>query len=289
MARCIVALAMSVIDVHLHVQPHEEFNAESLAFITQGRRDLDRYAEIERSPDALLRYFDEQEIEAGCLINYVAPDTLGLSENVNDWVARYCAAHRDRLIAVGSVHPRFSRDGYRDARRLFDSGIRMIKLHPPHQLFSANAHLTGNETLAGIYRAAEEAGVPVMIHTGTSIFPSARNRYADPMAVDDVAVDFPKLRIVLAHSGRPLYGETAFFLARRHPNVFLELSGIPPKKLLEHLPRLEEVAGKTLWGTDWPSPGIRSPSENVAAFRSLPLSEDAKRKILHDNAVRLFS
>jgi predicted TIM-barrel fold metal-dependent hydrolase len=279
---------MNVIDVHLHVQPHEEFNAESLAFITQGRRDLDRYAEIERSPDALLRYFDEQEIEAGCLINYVAPDTLGLSENVNDWVARYCAAHRDRLIAVGSVHPRFSRDGYRDARRLFDSGIRMIKLHPPHQLFPANAHLQGNETLAGIYRAAEEAGVPVMIHTGTSIFPSARNRFADPMPVDDVAVDFPRLRIVLAHSGRPLYGETAFFLARRHPNVFLELSGIPPKKLLKHLPRLEEIAGRTLWGTDWPSPGIRSPSENVAAFRSLPLSEDAKRKILHDNARELF-
>jgi hypothetical protein len=279
---------LKVFDVHLHVQPHEEFNAESLAFITRGRRDLELYGEIERSPEALLRFFDEQEIEAGCLINYVAPDTLGLSENVNAWVARYCRDHRDRLIAVGSVHPRFSRDGYGDARRLFDSGIRMIKLHPPHQLFFANAHLQRNEALAGTYRAAEEAGVPVMIHTGTSIFPSARNRFADPMAIDDVAVDFPKLRIVVAHSGRPLYGETAFFLARRHPNVFLELSGIPPGKLLEHLPRLEEVADKTLWGTDWPSPGIRSPSENVAAFRTLPLSDDAKRKILYENAKKLF-
>jgi predicted TIM-barrel fold metal-dependent hydrolase len=279
---------MRVIDVHLHVQPHTEFNPESLAFITQGRCDLERYEEIERSPDALLRFFDEQEIEAGCLINYVAPDTLGLSENVNAWVARYCRNHRDRLIAVGSVHPRFSTDGQGDARRLFDAGIRMIKLHPPHQLFFANDHLAGNETLAGIYLAAEEAGVPVMIHTGTSTFPSARNRFADPMAVDDVAVDFPKLRIALAHSGRPLYGETAFFLARRHPNVFLELSGIPPKKLLDYLPRLGEVADKTLWGTDWPSPGIRSPSENVAAFRALPLSADAKERILYGNAKRLL-
>ena len=279
---------MKIIDVHLHVQPHAEFNAESLAFITQGRRDLDRYAEIERSPDALLRFFDEQDIEAGCLINYVAPDTLGLSENVNAWIVRYCAAHRDRLIAVGSVHPRFSKDGYGDARRLFDAGIRMIKLHPPHQLFSPNAYLEGNETLAGIYRAAEEAGVPVMIHTGTSTFPSARNRFADPMPIDDVAVDFPGLPILLAHSGRPLYGAEAFFLARRHPNVRLELSGIPPKKLLEHLPRLEELADKTLWGTDWPSPGIVSPSANVAAFRALPLSEGAKRKILFENARELF-
>ena len=279
---------MSVIDVHLHVQPHAEFNAASRALIEHGRPDLAGYAEIERSPAALLRFMDAEEIEKACLINYVAPDTIGLSENVNPWVARYCEGHADRLIAVGSVHPRFSKDGFGDARRLFDLGIRMIKLHPPHQLFPANAYIDGNEALAGIYRAAQEARVPVMIHTGTSIFPSARNRFADPMPVDDVAVDFPDLRIILAHSGRPLYGEAAFFLARRHANVHLELSGIPPKKILEHLPRLAEVADKTLWGTDWPSPGIRSPSGNVAAFRALPIPEEAKEQILYANARVLF-
>ena len=279
---------MPVIDVHLHVQPHEEFNAASRAFVEAGRRDLERYTQIEKSPTALLRFMDEQDIEAACLINYVAPDTLGLSEDGNAWIARYCAAHRDRLIAVGSVHPRFSKDGYGDARKLFDLGIRMIKLHPPHQLFAANDYLFGNETLAGIYRAAQEASRPVMIHTGTSIFPSARNRFADPMPIDDVAVDFPGLPIILAHSGRPLFCETAFFLARRHRNVRLELSGIPPKKVLEYLPRVEEVAEKTLWGTDWPSPGIASPAQNVAAFRALPLSEDAKQKILYENAKELF-
>ena len=280
---------MPVFDVHLHVQPHGEFNAESRALIERGRSDLEAYAEIERSPEALLRFLDRHDIEKACLINYVASDTIGLSENVNVWVARYCEDHADRLIAVGSVHPRFSKDGYGDTRRLFDLGIRMIKLHPPHQLFSPNAYLAGNSALAGIYRAAEESNVPVMIHTGTSIFPSARNRLADPMPIDDVAVDFPRLPIILAHSGRPLYGDTAFFLARRHLNVYLELSGIPPKRILEHLPRLEEVAGKTLWGTDWPSPGIRSPSENVAAFRALPLSDEAQQRILSENARALFA
>ena len=279
---------MPVFDIHLHVQPHAEFNAASRELIERGRSDLAGYAEIERSPEALLRFMDAEDIEAACLINYVAPDTIGLSEEVNAWVVRYCAGHRDRLIAVGSVHPRFSKDGYGDSRRLFDLGIRMIKLHPPHQLFPANAYVDGNEALAGIYRAAQEARVPVMIHTGTSIFPSARNRFADPMPIDDVAVDFPDLPIILAHSGRPLYGEAAFFLARRHANVHLELSGIPPKKILEHLPRLAEVADKTLWGTDWPSPGIRSPSGNVAAFRALPLPEDAKEKILRGNARALW-
>jgi hypothetical protein len=279
---------MPVIDVHLHVQPHGEFNVESRELIERGRDDREAYAEIERSPEALLRFLDEHDIEKACLINYVASDTIGLSEGVNVWVARYCEDHADRLIAVGSVHPRFSKDGYGDTRRLLDLGIRMIKLHPPHQLFSPNAYLAGNSALAGIYRAAEESNVPVMFHTGTSIFPSARNRFADPMPIDDVAVDFPELAIILAHSGRPLYGEAAFFLARRHANVHLELSGIPPRKILESLPRLAEVADKTLWGTDWPSPGVRSPSDNVAAFRSLPLSDEAKEKILYRNANRLF-
>jgi len=127
-----------------------------------------------------------------------------------------------------------------------------------------------------------------MIHTGTSIFPGARNRYSDPMAVDDVAVDFPSLPIVMAHAGRPLYMKTAVFLARRHPNVRLDLSGIPPKTLLQYLPRLEELADKCLWGTDYPSPGILSMRRNVEDFLALPISDAAKRKILWDNAAGLF-
>ena len=65
--------------------------------------------------------------------------------------------------------------------------------------------------------------------------------------------------------------EAAFFLVRRHPNVYLEVSGIPPAKLLEYFPRMEEIAGKTVWGTDWPSPGIKSMSVNVDSFLALPL------------------
>jgi predicted TIM-barrel fold metal-dependent hydrolase len=281
--------APGVFDVHLHVQPHGEFNTASREFVERGRGDLDLYRRIEESPDELLRFLDREGIARACLINYVAPDTLGLSEEVNSWISRYCRGREDRLLAVGSVHPRLARDASGQARRLFEElGIRMIKLHPPHQLFSPNDYLSGNSALSRIYEAAQEAGRPVMIHTGTSTFPSARNRFADPMPVDDVAVDFPRLKIILAHAGRPLYGESAFFLARRHPNVFLDLSGIPPKKLLGHLPRLSEIADKVLWGTDWPSPGVASPSRNVEAFRALPLPPEAREKILVGNAARLF-
>ncbi|MGZ8833806.1 MAG: amidohydrolase family protein, partial [Thermoanaerobaculia bacterium] len=196
--------------------------------------------------------------------------------------------HRDRLVAVGSVNPLHEKNVRDEIRRVLDLGIGLIKIHPPHQLFSANAYRGDLPPLAEVYRQCEERGVPVMFHTGTSIFPRARNVYADPMAIDDVAVDFPNLTIILAHSGRPLYGETAAFLARRHGNVHLELSGIPPKSLLKYVPRLVDFADKALWGTDWPSPGVTSMKKNIADFRSLGLGESVERKILWENASRIF-
>ena len=75
---------------------------------------------------------------------------------------------------------------------------------------------------------------------------------------------------------------------RRHPNVHLELSGVPPSKLLEYFPRLEELASKAVWGTDWPSPGVRDMRQNVEQFLALPIPDDAKRAILSDNALAII-
>jgi len=277
-----------VFDCHIHVQPWEQMRPEARQRMTAGRKDLVEVQEALGDPSALLALMDREGVERAALINYVAPEVMGFTAEANGWVSRYVRGHEDRLIAVGSVHPRHAGDAGAETRRLFETGIRMLKIHPPHQVFAANAYLTGLEGLGEIYGEAERAGRPVMIHTGTSIFPGARNRYADPMAADDVAVDFPKLAIILAHAGRPLYMKTAVFLARRHPNVRLDLSGIPPKSLLEYLPRLEELADKCLWGTDYPSPGILSMKKNVEDFLALPLSDAAKGKILWENAERLF-
>jgi hypothetical protein len=127
-----------------------------------------------------------------------------------------------------------------------------------------------------------------MIHTGTSVFPGARSRLGEPMAVDDVAVDFPELTLVLAHGGRPLWMEQAFFLVRRFPRVFLDVSGIPPRALPRYFPRLAEIADKVLYGSDWPSPGVRSMGENARAFQELDFPEDTRRKMLESNAARVF-
>jgi predicted TIM-barrel fold metal-dependent hydrolase len=277
---------MRVFDVHLHIQPWEMVKPEVLAII-----DDDAHAgakEILQSPENVLRFLDENDIERACCINYVSPDVMGFTREVNDWSASFTRDHRDRLIAVGSVNPLHEMNVRAEIARVLDLGIGMIKIHPPHQLFSPNAHRGELWQLAEIYRECEERGVPVMFHTGTSIFPKARNVFADPMPIDDVAIDFPRLTIILAHAGRPLYGETALFLARRHPNVHVDLSGIPPKSLLRYFPRITEMADKALWGTDWPSPGITSPKKNVEQFLSLGLGEAIERKILYENASRIF-
>ena len=204
------------------------------------------------------------------LINYVAPEVIGFTSGVNQFVADYVKENPKRLLSCGSLHPRHTTNILADVEQLLRLGIQMIKIHPPHQLLFPNDYLTGMKELEIIYRAAEANGIPVMFHTGTSIFPGARNKYGDPIYIDDVAVDFPKLKILLAHGGRPLWMNTAFFLVRRHPNVYLDISGIPPKTLLKYFPRLQEIAHKTLFGTDWPGPGVPDIKQNLDELIGTP-------------------
>ncbi len=156
-------------------------------------------------------------------------------------------------------------------RRAAEMGVRALKLHPCHMAVEPNAYLHGLDALRAIYEEAQRLRLPVMIHTGTSIFPGARSRAGEPMPVDDVAVDFPELTLILAHGGRPLWMEQAFFLVRRFPQVYMDVSSIPPKAILRYFPRLAEVADKVLYGSDWPSPGVTSMAKNLAEFRALGL------------------
>ena len=279
---------LPVTDLHIHIQPFEMLKPEVRRTFWHRK---DNQAELEAfaaDPAKLLRHMDADGIDRVGLIYYVSPDVMGFTSEVNEWMMRYAAHDLKRLLPFGSVHPAFTKDAGAETDRVIGMGARALKIHPPHQLFRANAYQHGLPSLADVYRRAESAGVPVTIHTGTSVFPGARSRLGDPMDVDDVAIDFPKLTILLAHGGRPLWMEAAFFVVRRHPNVFLEVSGIPPSKLLEYFPRLEEIAAKTVWGTDWPSPGVKSMRQNVDQFLALPLSEPSKRAILHDNSLRVF-
>jgi len=264
------------------------FKPQALELMKRKRSNYEQIVEFCRSPQAFLKYLDHSGIDRAVLINYVAPEVIGFTNGVNQYISDYVKEDPRRLISCGSLHPRHTVNVMADVEQLLRLGIRMIKIHPPHQLLFPNDYLTGVKELEIIYRAAEANGIPVMFHTGTSVFPGARNKYGDPIYVDDVAVDFPRLKILLAHGGRPLWMHTSFFLVRRHPNVFLDISGIPPKTLLKYFPRLEEIAAKTLFGTDWPGPGVPDVKQNLDEFRALPLREEAKLQILSRTALTIW-
>jgi uncharacterized protein len=277
---------MGVTDCHVHINPLNEMRPDAVRVL--GRTDPAE-AELLRDPRAFLRYLDRCGVERAVLVNYVAPEVIGYTEASNDFVSAYVRADPERLIAVGGIRPDHPDPAGEIGRLATSLGIRGIKLHPPHQLFRPNAYADGAlPGLRELYAACARHRLPVIFHTGTSVFPRARNKFSDPLFVEDVALDYPDLTIVLAHGGRPVWMETATFLARRFPNVWLELSGIPPAHLLQYFPRLPALYGKTLFGTDWPGPGVKDIRANLEAFRALPIPADAQRQILEENPRKVF-
>ncbi len=277
---------MGVTDFHVHINPLWEMLPDAVALLSHIDRSNAKFVE---DPKAFLDYLDASGVERAVLINYVAPEVIGYTEGANTFVSEYVRADPGRLVAVGGIRPDHP-DPAREVHHLVhDLGIRALKLHPPHQLFRPNGYVDGeNPRLRDLYEACEAEQLPVIFHTGTSVFPRARNRYSDPMYVEDLAIDFPDLTIVLAHGGRPIWMESAVFLARRFPNVWLEVSGVPPSRLLHYFPQLPRLAEKTLFGTDWPGPGVKDIGENLAAFRALPLPHEAQVQILEKNPLRVI-
>jgi hypothetical protein len=278
-----------ITDIHVHVQPLAELRPAVLETIRgEDRAYFDFLRRVESDPSFFLGELDRAGIWRVGLVNDVSPDVTGFTEKSNDFCLGYAGTDRERFLPIGGVHALRVRDPEGTVDRLIDSGFVALKIHPPHQGYAANAYLDDLEALGRIYRRAEERRLPVMIHTGTSVFPGARSRLGNPIDVDDVAVDFPQLPILLAHGGRPFWYEEAFFVARRHPNVRLDLSGIPPKKLFDIFPRLPELGRRVLWGSDWPGPGVRDLRANVEQFLSLPYPDAWKESVLSENSLELF-
>ena len=277
---------MGVTDCHVHINRLDEMRPDALAMLARIDPEQARYL---TDPQLFLEYLDACGVERAVLVNYVAPEVIGYTERSNDFVSGYVRADPRRLIAVGGIRPDHP-DPAREIRRLHrELGIRGLKLHPPHQLFRPDGYVTGDHPqLRRIYAACEEEKLPIIFHTGTSVFPRARNRFSDPLFVEDVALDFPDLTIVLAHGGRPIWMSSAVFLARRFPHVWLEVSGVPPARLLEYFPHLARDAKKVLFGTDWPGPGVKDIRRNLEEFRALGLPGDLQTQILETNPRVVF-
>jgi len=248
--------------------------------------DAQVYSEIMK-PGGLVSVLDREGVEWANIISYPAPEVMGFGHKLVEFVGNYCREYPDRLRPVVSVDPVRDENPVNlleDYRSRF--GSNWIKLHPVHQLFKPNAYTENKALYSGLAKVYEYAGsnrMVVTFHTGTSIFPGARIKYGDPLLLDDVAVDYPRLKIVMAHGGRPFWTQQAFFLLRRHQNVYLDISGIPPNRLLEYFPRLPEISTKTIFGSDWPTMGVKSIKHNVEELLKLGLPEETINGILHAN------
>ncbi len=272
---------MPVIDFHVHTY---DFPVQGPpAFIEFMNRELgssfEEFVRTRCNAASYVKAIDEAGIDYAVILAELAPLTSAIASN--EGVRRLCDEN-PRLLPFANINPSLTGQLDRELERLVvKEGFRGVKLYPTYQFFYPN-----DARIYPLYAKAQELGVPVLLHTGSSVFPASRIKYGDPIYLDDVAVDFPELNIVLAHSGRPFWFDRAYALARFRPHIYMELSGLPPSRLMRYFPELERVADKAIFGSDWPS--VPTLKENVAAIRNLPISEEAKTKILGGTAARLL-
>jgi predicted TIM-barrel fold metal-dependent hydrolase len=273
---------MPIVDFHLHA--YDSPISGPAPFIQFMERQTGRsFAEFiaeHSTTESYLSLLDQNGIDYGVVLAEMAPITSVVGSN--ELVTRLCQGS-PRLIPFAAINPFLTANPARELTRLVtEHGFRGLKLYPTYQYFYPNDAL-----LYPLYAKAEELGVPTMWHTGSSVFPASRLKYGDPLYLDDVAVDFPNLTALITHSGRPFWYDRAYALARLHENVYMEITGLPPQRLLTYFPELERVADKVVFGSDWP--GVPDIKRNIEMIRELPLSDQAKEQILGGNAARILN
>ena len=160
-------------------------------------------------------------------------------------------------------------------------GIRGFKLLPSYQHFYPN-----DRALYPFYEYVQSLGMPIMFHTGTSIFHGTRIKYADPLLLDEVADDFPRLNIIMEHGGRTFWYDRAAWLVSKYGNMHIGIAGIATRHLPRFFPRLEQFSDRFVFGSDWPGfADIKGLIDRVCA---LPYSDETKERILYRNAERLL-
>jgi predicted TIM-barrel fold metal-dependent hydrolase len=276
------------IDVHTHVElsraggdslPDELRDAAVKHFRGESARP---------TAEELARYYRERRMLA-VVFTVDSESQTGQRRVPNEEIAEVARANADVLIPFASVDPHKGRRGVDEARRLIaEHGVRGFKFHPNLQGFFPNDRLA-----YPLYETIEAAGLPVVFHTGHSGIGSGlpggggiRLKYSNPIHVDDVAVDFPTLKIVLAHPSFPWQDE-ALSIAMHKPQVFIDLSGWSPKYFPPILVQYATTVlkHKVLFGSDYP---LITPDRWLADFATLPIPDDVRPLILKENAAALL-
>lgn len=269
-------------DVHGHLSLPEEFIEASSKYFGAGDHRAPSIAEI-------ADYYRERQIVA-VIFTVDSESFLGHRPVPNQEIAEKAAEHADILIPFASVDPAKGKAGARLFRRLVEEhGMRGIKFHPGTQGFAPN-----DRTAYPLLEVAQELGVPAIFHTGqTGIGAGMRGgggirlRLCDPMLLDDVAIDFPDLTIIMAHPAFP-WQDSALAVANHKPNVHIDLSGWSPKYFPPQLIRYANtlLQDKVLFGSDYP---LITPDRWLDDFAKLEIKPHVRPKILKDNAIRVLA
>jgi predicted TIM-barrel fold metal-dependent hydrolase/N-acetylglutamate synthase-like GNAT family acetyltransferase len=269
-----------IIDIHIHVGHRFEWTDKAKALWMDTGPYVPRLFDHEgrQMPEPYGDVVKDEGVMGGILIPEYSPGTAGVMP-----FERAVEIHsiHPELIPIANLNPHYQEDLSLAFDGQLAAGARGLKIHSVHGMFFAN-----DRRLYPVYERCAQEGLPVLFHAGTSVFPGAKMRYADPFTFDDIINDFPDLKVVLCHGGRGFWYEIAEYLARTFKNVFIDVSGLPPQNLLQYFPKLKRFPEKFLFGSDFPGvPGIRS---NYEAINRLINDPDSMRLIGFQNAYDLF-
>jgi uncharacterized protein len=271
------------IDMHVHLEATDGATATDSAakkyFGDSG---------APREHKALADYFRSRKI--GFVIFAVDERLTGRQRVTNEEVVRFASENADVAIPFASIDPHRGSEGVREAKRLLSEGIvRGLKLHPPVQRFSPDDKLA-----YPLYEVFAEARLPVVFHTGHSGIGTGvpggggvRLKYGNPMPIDDVAVDFPSLPIIMAHPSFPWQDE-AISICLHKANVYIDLSGWSPKYFSPTLVQYTNtlLKHKVLFGSDYP---LITPDRWLKDFQSIAIRDEVRPLILKENATKLLA
>lgn len=270
-----------LIDVHLHAARRDglkpSWDVWVQGFDSPALRGLYDASGAIR-PAAFDAYLAAQGVDVAVVLAEYSPKVTGW-QTVEDMVP----LTSDRVKFAANVNPHVHYPVADEVQRQLALGAVALKVHPVHGGFPAN-----DRAMYPAYEICQAAGIPVVVHCGTSMFPGAMNQYADPILLDDVLRDFRRLSVVLAHGGRGWWYDAAAFLALSNEHVWLELSGLPPSRLSAYYARHNwaRLARRMIFGTDWPGiPGIAANARAVAALCPDPRTADL---VLAGNAAYVY-
>ncbi len=190
-----------------------------------------------------------------------------LPGNVNDKTAAFVQAYPERLIGYMSLHPHDPHTLDELERSRDDLGLRGIKLGANYQIF----HPLEARALA-IYEQAQRYRLPILFHQGTSPVRIAPIRFAHPLLMDEVAIRYPDLKIIMAHMGHPWTVDTAVVI-RKHPNVYADISGLFYRAFgyYEAMIKATEwnVLDKLLFASDFPVTTARETYESLGKVNDI--------------------